>query len=159
MNTKPAIGPKIIQRGRFLVMGTLSQITPGTESGEKFGAIWSGFEAHRDRIKTVSTDQKYYGVSFPTAGEDGFDYLAGMAITPVQATPAGLVVREVPAATYAVFACPVAAIGQTKHYIFGEWCSKSRFRVDTSAPTFEQYPPAEDTASPVLIFIPVMGHL
>jgi AraC family transcriptional regulator len=155
MNTSSNAEPEIIRREPFLVMGILTRITPGTESGEKFAAIWKDFETRRERTQAHSTDQRYYGVSFPTADAGRFDYLAGMAITPVQTIPEGLVVREVPAATYAVFACPVQAIGQTYGYIFGEWRSKSSHEIDGSVPAFEQYPPAEDTQAPVLIHIPI----
>jgi len=154
----PASGstePKIVRREKFLVMGTLTRIAPGTETGEKFASIWSEFEAHRGRIQPHSTDQKYYGISFASPDEAGFEYLAGMATSKVQAIHTGLVIREVPAATYAVFACPAPAIGPTKRYIFGEWRSQSGCQVDNSAPAFEQYPPAEDTESPVLIHIPI----
>lgn len=155
MKTPATIEPTIIQRDAFLVLGTLTQITPGTESGEKFAAIWQGFEAFREQIKSPSTDQKYYGVGFAAAGDGPFDYLAGMAIMPVQTVLEGLVVREIPAATYAVFACPVMEIGPTYGYIFGEWRAKSGCQVDTAAPAFEQYPVAEDAASPVQIHIPI----
>ena len=147
--------PKIIRREKFVVMGTLTRITPGTETGEKFATIWSEFEAYRGRIQAHSTDQKYYGISFGAPDEVAFEYLAGMATAPVQTIPASLVIREVPTATYAVFECPAQAIGQTKRYIFGEWCSQSGYQVDNFAPAFEQYPPAEDTEAPVLIHIPI----
>lgn len=155
VNTPSTSQPKIIRREKFLVMGILTRMTPGTESGEKFGAIWNAFEAQRERINIHSTDQKYYGVSFAPASQGQFEYLAGMAITPVQTVPAGLVVREVPTATYAVFACPVPAIGPTKRSIFREWRGTSGYQVDNSAPAFEQYPPAENPEAPVLIHIPI----
>jgi predicted transcriptional regulator YdeE len=155
MNTSPTTKPTIIQREALLVLGTLTQITLGTESGEKFAAIWQGFEAFRERIKSQSTDQKYYGVSFAPADDGCFDYLAGMTTTPGQTVPERLVVRKIPAATYAVFSCPVAEIGQTYGYIFGEWRAKSGYQVDTAAPAFEQYPPLEGPVSPVLIHIPI----
>ena len=60
-----------------------------------------GFEAHRGQIEPHSTDQKYYAVSFPTSEEGRFDYIAGMAVTPVERIPDSLVVREIPAATSA----------------------------------------------------------
>jgi len=151
--------PKIVRREKFLVMGTLTRVAPSTESGEKFAAIWNEFEAHRGRIQPHSTDQKYYGISFATPDEAGFEYLAGMATMLVHPIPAGLVVRDVPAATYAVFACPAHSVGPTKRYIFGEWRSRSGRQVDNSAPAFEQYPPAEDTVSPVLIHIPIRDEL
>lgn len=155
MNTSSTIEPRIIRREKLLIMGTQTQLTPKTETGEKFGAIWSDFEQYRGRLKALSADQKYYGVSFATAVEDCLDYVASMAVKSAATVPVGLVVREVPAATYAVFACRVAAIGPTKRYIFAEWRSKSGYQMDTAAPAFEQYPPAEDTESPVLIHIPI----
>jgi hypothetical protein len=78
-----------------------------------------------------------------------------MAISLAEKVPAGLVVREVPAATYAVFACPVQTIGQTKRYIFDEWGPRSSFPIDNLAPIFEQYAPAADIVSPVRIHVPV----
>jgi predicted transcriptional regulator YdeE len=155
MNTPSKTEPEIIQREKFLVMGAQARFRLGAESGEGFATIWRDFEAHREQIQVHSTDQKYYGVRFLTGGEDGFDYLAGMAVRPAQAIPAGLVIREVPAATYAVFACPVAAIGPTKRYIFTQWGSQSGREIDSSGVVFEEYPPAEDTQSPILIHIPL----
>jgi predicted transcriptional regulator YdeE len=66
-----------------------------------------------------------------------------------------LEIRKVPSATYAVFACPVQAIGQTYGYIFGEWRSASGYRPDNAKPAFEQYPLATDANAPVLIHIPI----
>jgi len=155
MNTSSNTEPAILRRERFWVMGTLTRISPGSESGEKFVAIWNDFETLQEQIIPHSTDRKYYGVSFLTAEAGRIDYVAGMAISPVQTVPEGLVVREVPAASYAVFACPASEIGPTYRYIFGEWRAKAGHPIDGSAPAFEQYPPAEDTQSPVLIHIPV----
>jgi predicted transcriptional regulator YdeE len=155
LNTRSGTGPRIVQRERFPVMGTVTRIMRGTENEKTVAALWKDFEAQHERIRPHSTDPRFYGVRFPTAEEGRFDYLAGMAITPPQTIPGGLVVREVPAATYAVFACPVAGIGQTYRHIFGEWRSASGYQIDNSAPAFEQYPPAEETASPVQIHIPI----
>lgn len=155
MNTTSEVDHKIIRKQQFLVMGTLTRIKPGTESGEKFASIWSEFEAYDERIKPHSTDQMHYGVSFPAIDGVCIDYVAGMAVMPVQTIPYGLVVRKVPANTYTVFACPVPGIGQTYQYIFGEWRFKSNCQIDNSAPAFEQYPPASDAETHVLIHIPI----
>ena len=64
-------------------------------------------------------------------------------------------VREVPTANYAVFACSVQAIGETYRYIFGQWLLGSGYELVGSAPAFEKYPPADDKESPVLIHIPI----
>lgn len=147
--------PEIVRSEANWVLGTLTHIAPGTESAELFASIWSGFEALRGRVEPHSIDQKYYGVSFAPGADGGADYLAGMAVVRIQAVPAGLVLREVPAATYAVFACPAATIGQTKHRILGQSSSDSGYVIDRAAPVFEQYPPASDTQSPVRIHIPI----
>ncbi len=147
--------PEIVRRPKLFVMGTLTHIARGTESGETFAAIWSQFEAHRAKIQPHSTNKKYYGISF-AAGDDGsFDYLAGMAVAPVQPDFAELVIRELPAATFAVFSCPASAIGPMKRHIFGQWHATSGHEFDRSIPMFEEYPAAEESESPVLIHIPI----
>lgn len=154
MNPPSMIEPEMVEREKFLVLGTQARFTLGTESGEDFAAIWRDFEVHRSQIQVQSIDQKYYGVSFPSH-RGGFEYLAGMAVRPAGVIPAGLVMSEIPAATYAVFACPVSAIGPTKRYIFTQWQSQSGRGIDNSGTVFEEYPAADDTRSLVLIHIPM----
>lgn len=147
--------PDIVRREAFLVMGTVTRRQPGTDRPETVVSAWNGFETHRQRIQRYRVNSKYYGVSF-AAGVDGrFDYLTGMAVPPGAKTSEGLEVRVVPAATYAVFTCPVQAIGQAYRYIFGEWRAKSGYVTDDAAPAFEEYPPATDTNAPVLLHIPI----
>lgn len=147
--------PDIVHRERFLVMGTVTRRKSGAERPETFTAIWNEFETRREKIRLHSVDSKYYGVSFAAAQDGSFDYLAGMAVERAEDTPAGVQVREVPAATYAVFACVVPSIGQTYGYIFGEWRSTCGYEMDPAKVAFEQYPPAADTNAPVLIHIPI----
>jgi len=147
--------PDIVHRERFLVMGTVARRKSGTERPETFTSIWNEFERHHEKIGLHSVDSKYYGVSFGVAQDGSFDYLAGMAVGQVEETPAGLQIREVPAATYAVFACVVESIGQTYADIFEEWRSTSGYELDPTKLAFEQYPPAAETNAPVLIHIPI----
>ena len=147
--------PDIVRREGFLVMGTLTHRKPGTDRPEVFEAIWSHFETLQQIIQQHSVGSKYYGISFAVAPDGGFDYMAGMAVRPVTETPEGLEVRKVPAARYAVFACPVQSIGQTYQYIFNEWRAKSGYEIDHATPAFEEYPPATDTDAPVLLHIPI----
>jgi AraC family transcriptional regulator len=144
-----------MRREGFLVMGTVTHRKPGADRPEMFVAIWNNFETHQPSIKGHSVDSKYYGVSFAAGPDGSFDYMAGMAVGQVSETPKGLEIRKVPSATYAVFACPVQAIGQTYGYIFGEWRSASGYRPDNAKPAFEQYPLATDANAPVLIHIPI----
>jgi predicted transcriptional regulator YdeE len=147
--------PDIVRRECFLVMGTVTHRKPGTDHPEVFEAIWSNFETLQQSIKRHSVDSKYYGVSFAAGPDGGFDYMAGMAVRPVAETPEGLEVRKVPAASYAVFACPAQSIGQTYRYIFNEWRAESGYEVDNATPAFEEYPPATVTNAPVLLHIPI----
>ncbi len=147
--------PDIVRREGFLVMGTVTHRKPGADRPEMFEAIWNDFETHQQSIEGCSVDSKYYGVSFAPGLDGSFDYMAGMAVRPGAETPEGLEVRKVPAATYAVFACPVQCIGQTYRYIFGEWRAESGCETDNTKPAFEEYPPATDTNAPVLLHIPI----
>jgi predicted transcriptional regulator YdeE len=149
--------PDIVHQERFLVMGTVTHRKPGTERPATFTAIWNEFERHHEKIRLHSVDSKYYGVSFAAAQDGSFDYLAGMAVGRVEEPPAGVEVREVPAATYAVFACFVQSIGQTYRYIFGEWQSTSGCEMDPTKCAFEEYAPGAETNSPALIHIPIRG--
>lgn len=147
--------PKIINRNSFLVMGTETRITPESENVETYGRIWQEFESYRSQIMFNSIDQKYYGVSFSTGEQGSDDYLAGMAVRDATDIPEGLVAREIPAARYAVFECPVQKIGETYQFIFREWLPNSQYEISNLTPVFEQYPPAGDEESPVLIHIPI----
>lgn len=147
--------PDIVRREGFLVMGTVTRRKPGADHPEAIASIWSAFETHHASIKCHSVDSKYYGVSFAIGPEGSFDYMAGMAVKPVEEIPEGLEVRAVPAATYAVFACPVQFIGQTYQYIFGEWRKGSGYETDDEKPAFEEYPPAAESNAPVLLHIPI----
>lgn len=147
--------PEIVHREGFLVMGTVTHRTPEADCPEVIAAIWNALDTLQQSIQRHSVDSKYYGVSFAAGPDGSFDYMAGMAIRPVEETPKGLEVRRIPAATYAVFACPVPSIGQTYRYIFSEWRAGSGYEIDHATPAFEEYPPATDTNAPVLLHIPI----
>ena len=147
--------PKITGRDAFVVLGTMTRITLADENSENYGLIWKNFESFNDQIKPLSTDGAYYGVSFTTGEEGGFDYVAGMAVAGVSTAPEGLVMRKVPAARYAVFECHVQTIGDTYRAIFGEWLPSSPYMLSSSAPSFEQYPPEGEKGSLVRIHIPI----
>ncbi len=147
---------RIVERDSFFVMGTLTRMTAAEETGEKYAEIWNNFELYNVRIKPISTDRMYYGVCFTTKQKDVFDYLAGMAVRDDAAPPdKQLVIRNVPAARYAIFQCPVQEIGQTYQYILNQWLPSSRYETNKTACSFEQYPPEEQEGLPVLIHIPI----
>ena len=146
---------RILYVDRFMIMGTVTRITMGSESIEQFRSIWNDFESWHEQIRLHSTDKCYYGISFGAGQEGVIDYVAGMAVKKMETIPEGLILREVPGADYAVFACTAQTIGETYRHIFSEWLPASGHELDGSAPTFEKYPPAGETESPVLIHIPI----
>jgi len=147
--------PKIISRDSFVCMGTLTRVTPEGQNSETYGLIWKTFESYHGEIKPHSADEAYYGVSFATDQEGVVDYFACMAVEGVAAAPKGLVIRELPAARYAVFECPLQAIGETYRHIFGEWLAQSPYEISAAAPAFERYPPEGKEDAPVRIHIPI----
>lgn len=136
-------------------MGTVTRRRPGAEAPETPVAAWKAFEAHLQTVQRHSLDGKFYGVSFASGPDGGFDYLTGMAVRPGVAPPDGLEVRLVPGGTYAVFDCPVQAIGATYRYIFAEWRAESGCATDAKGVAFEEYPPATEPTARVLLHIPI----
>lgn len=147
---------KIVDRESFFVLGTVTRVTPDDEGNESFYAtIWKEFEEHHERVRRHSADQAYYGISFTAGEEQPREYVAGMAVGEGISAPAGLAIRRIPAARYAIFECPVAGIGETYGYIFRDWLPHSPYELNREAPVFEQYPPEGETDTPVRIHIPI----
>lgn len=147
--------PRIINRESFVVMGFLTRITPETECSETYELIWREFETFHEIIKPLSTDLNYYGITYNTDEVNVFDYLAGMAVKDLIEVPEGLMIKQIPSASYVVFESPVYAIGETYQYIFAEWFSQSLYKPGGDAPVFEQYPPQGQEELLVLIYIPI----
>ena len=113
--------PRMTTSGTFAVLGVASRISRGSESPELFGGIWKTFESRRQEIESVATRKVYVGVSFPTAEEGVTEYLAGMIVAAGTPAPEGLEARTVSGGPYAVFECPVEAIGATYQHVFSVW--------------------------------------
>jgi len=144
---------RITERDAFTALGVQERFTPENEDHE---GVWKRFMAHHDLLHGLSTDKAYYGVNFDVPGRDDIDYLAGMAVPADTTCPEGLVLRDVPAARYAVFACAVATIHATYEHIFHTWIHTSPYTHDDPKPCFEQYAPGTDSGqSEVLIHIPI----
>jgi predicted transcriptional regulator YdeE len=148
---------KIVKRDAFYVLGTMTRIVPEKDQEESFVSIWQEFESHHQTIRQSAAEPFFYGVSFNTDEEGLTDYLAGMAVSGEVRAPEGLVVRQIPAAHYAVFQCEMAKIGETYQFIFGQWLPGTSYGIDNRAPVFEQYPPEGEEASPVWIHIPIQA--
>ena len=146
--------PRMTTCGSFAVLGVASRIRHGSESPELFGRIWKTFESRRQEIESVATREVYVGVSFPTNEEGVTEYLAGMVVAAGTPSLEGLEARTVPGGQYAVFECPVDAIGATYQHVFGAWLPTAAVQFDAGRAPFEEYPENAPQQS-VRLHIPV----
>ncbi|MEW6755957.1 MAG: GyrI-like domain-containing protein [Candidatus Latescibacterota bacterium] len=145
--------PRFVDRPAFSVMGVVAH---GTPDRIDFHALWeNGYMPHDALVKPLSLDHAYYG-AWLASGEDGVpDYLAGMAVADDAVPPAGLSVRRVPAARYAVFECTLKTIGQTYGHVYQDWLPRSRYEYADGCSDFEYYPPDMKDGAPTFVYVPV----
>jgi len=96
------------------------------------------------------------GYYFGTDVEGVVDFVMGKPARADAQACEGLVIRDAPAAHYAVFECGMSEIGATWFAIFREWMPASGMQEDETAPCFESFGPGcHEGKEPVLIQIPV----
>ena len=145
--------PSFTTREAFWVLGIQERANPMQID---YTAFWGRFQERFAEIEPLATGPDGYGVYFPTGEEEVVDVFGGIAVPAGTEAPEGLVLREVPAAEYAVFECTMQTIGPTWGAIFGEWAPASEYDVDHTLPAFEQFPPGcHEGTEPVRIFVPV----
>jgi predicted transcriptional regulator YdeE len=147
--------PRILELEGFRVLGLARRLPAEEQTEEVFGVIWSGFESRIGEIRVHATDGAFFGLSFPGDLPGEVEYVAAMAVSPTIASPEGMVIREVPAARYAVFDCPVTSIGETYRFVFEAWLPNSGYHLNAVVPVFERYPPEEQGSSSVQIHVPI----
>jgi len=82
------------------------------------------------------------------------EYLAGKMVAADAPFLEGLEKRTVSGGQFAVFECPVEAIGESYRHIFQEWLPNTDVQLDPAVPVFEEYP--ESTSQrPVRVHVPV----
>ncbi len=146
--------PRMTTCGMFAILGVACRIRRGSESPELFGRIWKTFESRQRDIESAAMQKVYFGVSFPTEEEGVTEYLAGMMVAAGTPPPEGLEARTVSGGQYAVFECPVDAIGVTYQHVFSVWLPSAAVQFDAGRAPFEEYP--ENTPEqPVRLHIPV----
>ncbi len=149
--------PKIVQLDKFMAVGMPYL---GKNENSEIGQMWDKFMPRMAEIKHLAPGPEIaYGLCFQN--QSGLvDYVASLPVTELTDIPEGMVGREVPAQTYAVFEClGIKNIGPTYHYILNEWLPKSGFRPGDGA-DFEYYPEtfndAADPASLLYIYFPIV---
>lgn len=146
--------PDMRTAGPITVMGVQKRYE--SPQAADFEEQWTKeFMAHHDAVSAMSSNKRYYGVSYAVDEDASFDYLAGMAVGPEAEIPEGLVVREIPLATFAVFEANMETISETWDMIFAKWLPTSGYEYDGKVPGYEEYPPDTGENSTVLICVPV----
>jgi predicted transcriptional regulator YdeE len=108
-----------------------------------------------EKIVPYSIDKGSYGVYFGEHDRE-LDYLAGMAVGKVESIPEDLVLREVPAGTYAKFKGTVETIGDTYGHIWRQWLLASPYVHDVKKPSFDYFPPNTVSGdSPIFMHVPI----
>jgi len=152
--------PHFEHREAFRVLGVEAPAWHIDEVDPGFNDLWlNRFMAHHDQVQPHSADQAYYGVWFGTLPRDLSQgtHLAGMAIEGDPPVPDGWVIRDIPAADYAVFDSTLHHVGSATEFALWHWLPESEFAFDTTKPRFDWMPP--DTAGPdslTAVWIPVI---
>lgn len=123
--------PKITHKAAFTVMGLARQFTMENNT---IPQLWDDFNA-RDKEIPHAIHDAAIGVCYHDADYapgKPFTYMAGWAVTKVEAIPDGMSVREIPEGDYAVFEHLGAldTLGQTYDKIYREWLPASEYEVD-----------------------------
>jgi predicted transcriptional regulator YdeE len=150
--------PKIISKASFKVLGVETRINIKETDYE---AIWTNtFKAHQKDIAPLANGNGDYGI-FHKFYEDGLvGYLVGSEVSDVPHVPDGLMLLDIPKATYAVFACNSQTVGETWPYTHDVWLPQSTEYVMGNSPVFEFYPTGyAPGAETILIHIAVQKKI
>jgi AraC family transcriptional regulator len=150
------MGVRFVERGVFRLLGV--QIR-GNPMETDYSHLWHDLYMPRiAELEAYALGHECYGAYFATDVQGIDDIMAAKEVGPDAPVPDGLVARDVPAASYAVFDCQVKSIGPTWHAIFGEWMPTSGYSFDDGKAALEVYRPAEvaeHADAPVEIWVPV----
>ncbi len=151
--------PRFEERSSFRVLGVEDDAYKIEEIDPGFNDLWlNRFESRWDELEPFSIDGACYGVwsGFTETDILRGTCLEGMAVRDDARIPDGWIIREIPAANYAVFETTLRDIGDISHYGLCQWLPGSEYELDTPKPRFDYMPP--DTfapESPVSVWIPV----
>jgi len=153
------MGFRIIEREAFSVLGVEEEFARIEREDPGFVKIWlERFEAKHELVEPLSVDKAYYGIFFypPERAPRPARYLAGMRVAHIPEMPADWIVREIPAAQYAVFKTTLAQIGDITDRALVRWLPEAGYEHDYPKPHFDFMPPEATRAdSPVTVWIPI----
>jgi len=130
--------PQIVTLPAFKVIGMRYF---GKNENQEISGLWGEANQRMGEIRHVAS-QNAYGVCImlPDAPNGEFEYVAGLEVSQVEDVPDGMVVREVPAAQYAVFTHlgSLEKLPATYEYIYRTWIPQSGYQL-TEGLDFELY--------------------
>ncbi len=144
--------PKFVSLPKIRLAGyEITTTTADGQNSKDIPAFWQAYMAD-GRVKTLHgagfvTDHAEYGACFLVGPETGeMVYIIGVKAGDDADVPGGFAVRELPAATYAVFSTPPSeAANFTQNiqgvwqFIFGEWFPASGYEYMPGGVDFELY--------------------
>ena len=147
--------PKISTKPAFTVIGMKYR---GKNEHEEIPQLWGEFMARAGEIEDKLKPDICYGIcdNFDDASGE-FDYVAAYEVGSESGIPDGLVKRDVPAQTYAVFTCTLPTIREAYQYAYKSWLPESGTQ-RTPGPEFELYDQDFDPqvpTSPMYLYVPV----
>lgn len=155
---------------RTLAGYVLETTTQNAENAAQIPMFWaqymsSGQNKHLHGLEFVANHAEY-GACFALPNEGGsFEYMIGLEYPEDAELPAGLQMRRLPAAQYAVFSTPPAdmqnfskEIQKVWAYIMNEWLPSSGYAFAENCVDYEYYAAQEmpENANTCDIYIPVV---
>jgi len=131
--------PRIVEQGRMLLAGFSFFGDPFAESGgwteeNEIGRLWSRLmaylQAHGARIPHIAEQEVMYEVHVAdqeAMARGHFQVFAGLRVDALEDLPPELLVKVLPAATYAVFTLRGAEIASDWSGWMGEWLAASPY--------------------------------
>ncbi|CAM3421938.1 AraC family transcriptional regulator [Marinicrinis lubricantis] len=146
---------KVVEKQPFTMVGKALKVsmTAEGEHNKEIPKFWS--KSHQDGtidlLISIAADGNVYGVCAEfEEEEDQFTYLIAVTADANSiSTEQGLVVKEIPAATWAVFPCIGAmpdAIQKLSMRIFSEWFPSTGYE-HAPIPNMEVYPPGDSSSA------------
>ncbi|MBL7063117.1 MAG: GyrI-like domain-containing protein [Anaerolineae bacterium] len=150
---KSDMEPRIVTKPVFTVVGMLYH---GKNENNEIAQMWGEFMPRVKEIEHMGL-QNAYGVCGPHEEEGVFQYVAGFEVDSVADIPEGMVSRQVPEQTYAVFPCTLETLHEAYQYAFQTWLPQSDYQAG-DGPDFELYDEdfrQEVEGSQMYIYIPI----
>jgi AraC family transcriptional regulator len=149
------VGPKIIQRPAFTVVG---MVHSGKNENDEIPQMWAAMGPRFAEVRHVVDPEDCYGVvDNMDEGNGTFDYVAGIEVERARDLPEGMVSWDVPGGTYAVFTCTLPGLGEAYTHAYSTWLPQSGYE-RAPGPEFELYDAEfdpKDANSKMEIYIPI----